>query len=471
MASIFKDRLLRISGGDIALWSILIFLMLFSIVVVFSSTGSLAYDKNNGETTSYLIEQVIYVGISVLAMYIVHLIDYRFYRRYGMKIFYFTLALMVYTLIFGDEINGEKRWLSVMGVTFQPSDPLKISLIIVLSVQLSSRQKMIENIRLVPSLNYFNWKKFPVRNLNIFIKNTLPIIGPIAIAAFLVVLTNLSTALIMCITSFIMLFIGRVRIKELAKLIFCTLVAFAFIVLILKTFGVGRADTWTSRVVTFFQPDTDGSGSQENSAVKFQQEQAKITIASGWLMGKGPGQSTQRSNLPHPYSDYAYAFVIEEYGLIVGALILFAYLWIFYRAISIFMRSDHSFPIFLVLGLSLLITIQALTHIGVSVTAFPVTGQPLPIISKGGSSLLFTSIMFGIILGVSRQFNIQSKAKDREDKRKILLDDWQQILVEEDMGVDEDGKDVVIAKLFTEEDEFQYKGVIWKEREDVKDNS
>ena len=471
MTSIFKDRLRHITGGDVALWSIIIFLMLFSILVVFSSTGSLAYDKNNGETTSYLVEQIIYVGISFLAMYIVHLIDYHFYRRHGMKIFYVAVAMMVATFIFGVEINGEKRWLSIMGITFQPSDTLKIALVIVLSLQLSSRQKSIDKIRILPSLSYYNWKTHPVRNVNILIRNTVPIIGPIAISALLVVITNLSTAMIICLAAFIMLYIGRVRIGELLKLMFVTFAVFLLVVFTLKALGVGRADTWVSRMTTHFQTNSDEDNT-EDTAVQFQQEQARITIASGWIMGKGPGQSTQRSNLPHPYSDYAYAFIVEEYGIFGGMLILFAYIWIFYRAISIFMRSDNSFPIFLVLGLSLIITIQAFIHIGVSVTLFPVTGQTLPIISKGGSSLLFTSIMFGMILGVSRQIDEDKEAKEKEITRKILLDDWQQILIEENIGIDENGKQVVISKLFKDDKvEFNSAGVIWKNKDEIKDNS
>lgn len=462
----FKDKISKVVGGDRTLWMVIIWLMFASVLVVYSSTASLAYAKNDGQTTTYLISQIQYVILGILTVFFVHLINYQFYFRHGRTIFKIAIIMMILTFIIGVEINGERRWLGFPGtsLTFQPSDFLKIALIIVLSIQLAARQKIIDRIPILPSFSYASWRDYPERNGQIFFKTTMPVIFPIVISAFLVMISNLSTALIMCGACLIVLIIGRVRWNEIFRLVFLAIIILTLTVIIFKGLGISRADTWINRVTTYL--DIDDGTKTEQSEDEFQSQQAKIAVASGWILGKGPGKSTQRSNLPHPYSDYAYAFIVEEYGIIGALFILGCYLWIFYRAIVIFRKCESPFPSLLVLGLSLIITLQAMLHIGVSIDAFPVTGQTLPIISKGGSSMIFTCIMLGIILGVSRQINEVKYLKNIEQKKQLIAEEWQQIILE---NQDIDGNDTEIKKLFTENSE-EYQGVIWDEKED-KNNS
>ncbi|MEG1634237.1 MAG: FtsW/RodA/SpoVE family cell cycle protein [Rikenellaceae bacterium] len=470
MAKTFKEKISKVAGGDRTLWMVIIWLMFASVLVVYSSTASLAYAKNDGQTTTYLISQIKFAIFGLLTVFLIHLINYQFYFRHGRVIFKIALIMMALTFVIGVEINGERRWLGIPGtsLTFQPADFLKIALIMVLAIQLAARQKIIDHIPILPSFNYASWRDHPERNSQIFFKTTIPIIFPIAISAILVLVSNLSTALIMCGACLIVLIIGRVRWKEIFRLIFLAIIILALIVVVFKGLGISRADTWINRTTTFFSSDkTVNDDSKQLSEDEFQAQQARIAVASGWILGKGPGKSTQRSNLPHPYSDYAYAFVVEEYGIVGALFILGCYLWIFYRAIVIFRRCESSFPSLLVLGLSLIITLQAMLHIGVSVDAFPVTGQTLPIISKGGSSMIFTCIMFGIILGVSRQINEVNHAKGIEQKKQLIADEWQQIIFE---NQDIDGNDSEIKKLFNENSE-EYQGVIWNDKEEDKDNS
>lgn len=238
---------------------------------------------------------------------------------------------------------------------------------------------------------------------------------------------------------------------------------------LLKVSGVGRVDTWISRIENFVMDDENSDG-KTLSAEQYQVHQAKIAVASGWLAGRGPGNSTQRSNLPHPYSDYAYAFIIEEYGVLGALFLLGCYLWIFYRAIVIFRKCDTAFPSLLVLGLSLMITLQALLHMGVSVDAAPVTGQTLPLISLGGSSLLFTCMSLGMILGVSRQQNRIEQLKLLEEKRKLIVEEWEHVVVEKASGKEDKGQKQDNGNIRGRyDDDFDFEGVIWDERH--KDNS
>ena len=206
---------------------------------------------------------------------------------------------------------------------------------------------------------------------------------------------NLSTALLLAITSFILMFIGRVKIKYLASIAIIGLMAIALIFAGIKLSGknVGRFATWEKRVESFISGE-----SQDN----YQADLSRKAIASGGFLGKGPGNSIQRNFLPHPYSDFIYAIIIEEYGFVGGALILFLYLFLLYRAGVIVRKSTRTFAAFLAIGLTISLVFQAMVNMGVAVNIFPVTGQTLPLVSMGGSSILFTGVAFGIILSVSR---------------------------------------------------------------------
>ncbi|HIS34666.1 MAG TPA: FtsW/RodA/SpoVE family cell cycle protein [Candidatus Avirikenella pullistercoris] len=458
-------------GGDKSLWIVILILCVFSILVVYSSTASMAYKNLDGDTSHYLVRQIRFVLLGLGCIYIFHQINYQVYFKNAKLIFRIALVLMCLTFFTGETYNDATRWLRLpyTTFTFQPSDFLKVALIIRLAAQLASTQKIIDRIPILPSFSYGDWKKFPEKNFHILQKTSIPLLFPIAVSCLLVMISNLSTAIIIGLTCVIVLIIGRVKWSEIFRLLLFILVVFILFVALLKVSGVGRVDTWISRIENFVMDDENSDG-KTLSAEQYQVHQAKIAVASGWLAGRGPGNSTQRSNLPHPYSDYAYAFIIEEYGVLGALFLLGCYLWIFYRAIVIFRKCDTAFPSLLVLGLSLMITLQALLHMGVSVDAAPVTGQTLPLISLGGSSLLFTCMSLGMILGVSRQQNRIEQLKLLEEKRKLIVEEWEHVVVEKASGKEDKGQKQDNGNIRGRyDDDFDFEGVIWDERH--KDNS
>ncbi|MFI3314448.1 MAG: FtsW/RodA/SpoVE family cell cycle protein [Rikenellaceae bacterium] len=461
-----KNKFEKTVGGDLAIWIVIIFLLLFSTAVVYSSTGSLAYARNGGRNIDYLISQGGIAVLGLAVVYLTHLLGTKFYTRKFTTVFYwFAILLTVLTFFVGVEINGEKRWLRIplTSSTFQPSDVLKIALVMLLSKQLSSIQKRIKKVRLLPFFVDLITHKNIEYNKYIFNNFTLKIIAPIALSCVLVVITNLSTAIIIYLACLGIFILGRIRIVEIFRFMGVTIVAFALLFAILKVTG-GRAETWENRINSFISP-VEVTDSSTLSQDDYQKHQAKIAIASGWIMGKGPGGSTQRSNLPHPYSDYAFAFIVEEYGIVAAIFLLVCYLTIFYRTIRIFNRCYHSFLGFVVLGLGLIITIQVMFHVGISVAIFPVSGQPLPLISKGGSSMIFTCIMLGIIQGISRQINIQQKQQKINDNLKLIGEDgWDQIILDQE-AFDNLEKEEHFDRFFDYNTDDEYDGILWNERD------
>lgn len=400
-----KKRKLALFKGDRSLWIIIAVLCVISILVVYSATVSMAYRQAGGDTTYYVLRQARFILGGFFTIIVVHWIDYRFYARYARTLFNISVILVLLAYFVGVSLNDAARWIRIpiIGLTFQPSDVLKISLIMVLAAQLGARQGVIDRIPMMPALSSSAWRRNPQKNMDIFYKTTRPLIMPIVIAALVVMPSNLSTAIIIVLVAGVMLIVGRVRRGEIMRLMWVALLSLVVIVGGMKLLGIGRADTWINRVESFISPVIDSNQAQKSAEDEFQKQQARIAIASGGVIGKGPGNSTQRSQLPHPYSDFAYAFIIEEYGIVGGVVVMILYLWIFYRAGVIMRRSKRPSPSLLVLGLSLMITMQAFVNIAVSVGLIPVTGQSLPIISLGGSSVFFTCIAFGMILGVSRE--------------------------------------------------------------------
>ncbi len=403
-------------GGDVTLWIIAIILAIVSLLVVYSSTGASTFNTGSGGNHfGVLVRQFVIVVMGLVVIYAVHKVNYQFYGRvvwaaYAMAL---VFTLMVY---FIGEVNPDApdapRWIRVpvINFTFQPSDFLKVATVMVVARELARRQKTIASQVIIPPLSP---RRFRAENgARTLTETTLPLLGPIIVSCAVIFPTNLSTALILFGTCFVMLFIGRVSVYELAK--------FVLILSILAALGIGslyaigkppqRMSTWISRVENFAGGDSDTTGDS------YQVEQAKIAIAAGGLTGRGAGESIQRENLPLAESDYAYAFIIEEYGAILGGLgVLLLYLWIFFRAILIFRKCGTAFPSLLVLGLGLLITLQAMANMMVSTNLLPSTGLTLPLISKGGSSELFLSLALGMMLGVSRQVQEQTLDRPREE--------------------------------------------------------
>ena len=407
----------RFFGGDRVLWVIIAILSVASLLVIFSSTASMAYRKAGGDTSHYFFAQLKFIVLGFAAMIAVHRLNYQRYARPRLLALVFVAALlfMLLTFFIGVNLNSASRWIRipVIGVTFQPSDFLRIALIAILAQQLAKRQRFIHRIPLLPALTVRGWRKNPRKNLDILTQTTLPVLGPIAIACGAIFMSNFSTAAITFCTCCIMLYMGRVRVRELWRLVALVVVAMVLAVSFMYVFDIGRSHTWVNRLgIGSLLGETEQVAEQSDDD-NLQQEQALIAIASGGLLGKGPGNSTQRSNLPHSYSDFAYAFIVEEYGFVGAMGILFLYLCIFFRGIVTFRRCGTAFPSLLVLGLCLMITFQAICNMLVSVCIFPVTGQTLPLISLGGSSIVFTCVALGLILGISRQVKEQSLDRPR----------------------------------------------------------
>jgi cell division protein FtsW len=371
------ETLKKYLQGDRAIWGVIFLLSFFSILAVYSSTGTLAYKKMGGNTTYYLVRHGVILGTGIFIIYLVHLIPYRYYFQLSRLFLVLSAFLLVLTLLSGTRMNEASRWLTLpgLGFTIQTSDLAKMSLIMYLSRVLSLRQKKTDNTReLILSLGI-----------------------PLYLIVMLIAPANLSTALILFMVSLILMFVARVRMRVLLSMVGLGIAGGAVILLLaLATGQKGRILTWQNRIESYIH-------GEESDADNYQVEQARIAVATGGLLGKKPGKSTQRNFLPHPYSDFIYAIIIEEYGLVMGAVpILLAYLILLYRAGVIVRKCKRTFPAFLTVGLTLLIVMQAFVNMGVSVSLFPVTGQTLPLVSMGGSSMLFTAIELGIILNISR---------------------------------------------------------------------
>ncbi|MDP4210442.1 MAG: putative peptidoglycan glycosyltransferase FtsW [Bacteroidota bacterium] len=357
--------------GDAVIWAVIISLCILSILAVYSATGTLAYKAQNGNTAFYILRHISFLFIGLVIMFVTQNIPYRYYSRLSAVFFLVSIPLLLATLVFGRHLNDASRWLTIpgLGIPFQTSDFAKLALMMYVARTLSLKQDNIKNFK----------------------EAFIPLIIPVAIICLLILPANFSTAAILFTASIVLMFVGRVSVKHIFALFAVGFLLVAlFIGVALLLHKQGRIETWKNRIENF--------ASGEDS---FQVEQGKIAIATGGIIGKGPGNSTQRNFLPHPYSDFIYAIVIEEYGLVGGVVVLFFYLWLLFRAGIIVRKSERTFPAFLAIGLTLILMFQAMVNMAVAVNLFPVTGQTLPLVSMGGTSMLFTCFSLGIILSVS----------------------------------------------------------------------
>ncbi|MGC9373971.1 MAG: FtsW/RodA/SpoVE family cell cycle protein [Bacteroidales bacterium] len=389
-----KEILSKYFKGDRVIWGVIFALSMFSLLAVYSSTGTLAYKYQGGNTAYYILKHFVLLMVGLGIIYITHLIPYKFYSKLSQLFLYLAIFLLAITLIMGTSLNQATRWLTLpgLGFTIQTSDFAKLALIMYIARILSMRQHKMDD---------FNGM-------------VVSLIIPIVAVCGLIMPANLSTAVILFVSSFILLFIGRVKMRYLMLVagigVFIITLLIASIVF---TGSQGRIGTWQNRIENFVSGD-----SKDN----YQVEQSKIAIATGGFFGKGPGNSTQRNFLPHPYSDFIYAIIIEEYGFVGGVIVLILYLFLLYRAGVIVRKSNRTFAAFLAIGLTISLTFQAMINMGVAVHLFPVTGQTLPLVSMGGSSILFTSVAFGIILSVSRgvekSLELETESKDESEENE-----------------------------------------------------
>jgi cell division protein FtsW len=363
--------------GDKVIWSIVLVLSLLSLLAVYSATGSLAWrmDKSSG---FYLVKQlgVLMAGLAII--FVVHRINYTKFARFSVVLFLICIPLLVYTLFFGTTLNEGSRWirLPLINLTFQTSDLARLAIFMFLARQLSVKQKVIKDFK----------------------KGFLPVLIPVLIICGLIAPANLSTALTLGLTCCILFFIGRVDVKHILLLAFVGLIGVAILFSVSIAFHIGRGATWQKRVENYMGKGTDDKDGNSD----YQITQAKIAIANGRFTGLGPGKSMARDFLPHPYSDFIFAIIIEEYGIIGASILIGIYLLFLWRSILIFRRCPYAFGAFLAVGLSFTLVFQALMNMAVNVHLVPVTGLTLPLVSMGGSSIWFNSVAIGIILSVSR---------------------------------------------------------------------
>lgn len=395
--------------GDKVIWAIVIILGLVSLLAVYSSTGLLAYKMNRGNTEVYLFKQVVFIALGITVIYFMHRINYTFYSRLAVILFLLSIPLLLYTLFYGVTLNEGSRWIRVpvINLTFQTSDLAKLALFMYVSRQLSKRQLLVKELK----------------------KGFLPIIIPVALICLLIAPANLSTALLLGASCLMLMFIGRIRGRYLLATVGLALVPVLILITLATAYynkeeqkcdelpsilQTSRIPTWIKRVQNFMYASKD-MDKDDN----YQVNQAKIAIAKGGWLGTGPGNSESRNFLPHPYSDFIYAIIIEEYGLIGGACLILIYLLFLFRSIKLFRKCPYAFGAFLALGLSFTLVIQALANMAVNVNLVPVTGVTLPLVSMGGSSFLFTCVSIGIILSVARNVEqLEGKQLATEENAK-----------------------------------------------------
>ncbi|MFL5742174.1 MAG: FtsW/RodA/SpoVE family cell cycle protein [Flavisolibacter sp.] len=426
LTGIRATSILRSTRGDKVIWALVLLLVLVSLLVVYSATGSLAYKMYKGNTEVYLFKQIAFIAIGFCVIYFAHRVNYTLYSRLAKILFLVSIPLLLYTLLFGVTLNEGSRWirLPIINMTMQTSDLAKLALFMFLARLLSRKQNKIKDFK-----NGF-----------------LPVMLPVALTCMLIAPANLSTALLLGSSCMLLMFIGRVSAKHLILVIGLALIPVTFLVMaaVIKHKSnteevanpskekssriFARLDTWIGRVENFVY------GSKDADDDHYQVNQAKIAIARGGFIGKGPGNGEARNFLPQAYNDYIFATLIEEYGLLGGAFILFIYLVFLYRSIQLFKKCPFAFGAFLALGLSFTLVLQAMANMAVNVNLFPVTGVTLPLVSMGGSSFLFTCLSIGIILSVSR--NVEQlegkKRAEAEEAEEEEYDDEEQDEDEED---------------------------------------
>jgi cell division protein FtsW len=379
--------------GDRVIWALVVVFMIYSLLAVYSSSVSVAYLKHGGNTTYFLRSQFIMLVLSLVIIIVVHYLPYRIYSSLAGLILLFSIALLILTFAIGSRVNEATRWIEIPGTGFrlQTSDVAKVGLVIYLARALARFQNELNNFMTVT--RYF--------------------MIPVAIICALIMPENLSTALMVFCISMTIMFIGRVPFRYLIAYIGIAAAGVVLFAMVLTAVSKdNRVEVWKNRIESFL------SGHADEEA-DYQSNQAKIAISTGGLFGKAPGKSTQRNMLPQSNSDFIFAIIIEEYGLFFGAIpLILAYMILLFRGITIVKKCETAFPALLVMGLVVMITIQAVLNMLVAVGLFPVTGQTLPMVSWGRTSALVMSFSIGAILSVSRVVDARIKKEELPEDEK-----------------------------------------------------
>ncbi len=393
MGTIFKNI-----KGDRLIWAIVALLAIFSFLPVYSAASNLAYSGGNTSTFSFFVKHFMHLFLGFVIMYGVHKIPYRYFRGLSLIMIPIVLVLLVVTMVQGVTIEGANasRWIQIpiVGMSFQTSTLASVVLMVYVARYMSKIQD--KNITFKASI--------------------LPLWLPVFLVLILILPANFSTAAIMFVMVVMLVFLGGYPIRYLLAILAVGVLSLALFVLVAKAFPdamPNRVDTWMSRLDSF----TNG----DDTEADYQIEKAKIAIASGYIQGVGPGKSIQKNFLPQSSSDFIFAIIIEEYGLIGGVSLIILYMWLLFRIVIAAQKADTVFGKLLVLGVGLPIVFQALINMAVAVELFPVTGQTLPLISSGGTSIWMTCLAIGIILSVSAKREEIKEFENNEDNPLEIL--------------------------------------------------
>jgi len=374
------------------IWAVIFLLSLVSAMAVYSSTGTLAYRYQGGNTEYYFLKHFSIILLGWGLMYVVHNIPFNYFSRLAQVLIWISIPLLAVTLIAGTSRNEASRWLTlpIINLSFQTSDLAKVALIAYLARQLSKRQEQMDDFK----------------------EGFVHLVWPVVLVCALILPANFSTSAVLFASCMVLLYIGRVKLKYILGLMGVGAVVGAFIILLSFVLPVEkvlpRFGTWKQRVETFVSNEE----TPESADANYQSEQAKIAIAKGGIAGVGPGNSSQRNFIPHPYSDFIFAIILEEFGIVGGMSVLFLYLILLFRGLRIVSKGTSVFGNLLAFGVCFTLVFQAFINMAVAVNLFPVTGQPLPLISMGGTSIWFTSIALGMLLSVSREVKTEGEVAD-----------------------------------------------------------
>ena len=393
----------KLIQGDLALWGFLALLAIFSFFPVFSASSNLSYVVGNGTPWQHLFKHMIILVMGFAVMIVIHRIPYHYFKGLSILMLPIVILLLIYTVSQGAVIGGANasRWIRIpfVGIGFQTST--LASLVLMMYVARYLDKTMGQQLR--------------------FEQTLLPLWLPVGIVIALILPANLSTAVIVFTMVFLLCFFGGYPFKHLLVILGIGLVAFTLFVLAAKAFPdamPNRIDTWMSRIENFSSPVEGGSGN-------YQVERAKIAIATGGVTGLGVGKSVMKNFLPQSSSDFIYAIIVEEFGLVGGVIVIFLYLIILFRLMLIARRANTVYGKLLVIGVGLPVIVQAFINIGVALNVFPVTGQTLPMISSGGTAALMTCFAFGVILSASI-----ASVKQEEEQKEVNEDNPLAVLSE-----------------------------------------
>lgn len=393
-ALVDKIHILR---GDKVIWFIIVILMVISLLVVYSSSPKMGVGIKALATTHRLISHMTAIGISIFGLIGAYMVKCEYVRKFTPLIYIASLVATVMVRFTGVVRNGAARWFEIGGISVQPSEFLKLATILLLARNVAMLTNSTESMRLVPSLNPRKWKE-PEQQKTIR-EGFIHIFIPSVVSSMVIALEHTSSGAILLMVSFAIMVIGRIRLTEILRSFLILGVAGALLLTVMS--DVGRSDTAGGRISTWVHswvdPYVDHPVSQFTDT-----ERAQVAIYNGGMIGVGAGQSMVRAKMTHPESDYVFSFFVEEYGLVLAVFLIMMYLWIMARSVTIARQSKWIYSQLLVMGLAMLVVLQAFLHIAVSLNLSPETGQNLPLVSHGGTSMLCTALALGIILSVSR---------------------------------------------------------------------